>query len=683
MFNSNNPKIIYIKNLLTLIGTGSMPIFWVTFASSIVLTLIIYHTVQINIYNTAENDFNNLINDTETAISKRIMAYELVLKGTVGLFNSSEDVTRDEWKNYIVSLNFENNYKGMLGIGFIEQIKAEELNSHISKMRMGGMRNYKIFPPSKYKVFAPIIYFEPYNLINKKIIGFDMYTDSLRKKVMLHSRDSAEASITTNMKLLQDSNQNNASGFLMFEPIYKKNSPTLGLRRKYFLGYIYAPIRMNDFINSILSKDMSQISLEIFDGTNTNKLLYSDSVKFAKYKKPPLFTGKRIINVNNHSWLLVFNSLPAFENHIDVERPYYFLIIGLAFSILIFLLFITVSNIKYNSLRLRQILSTTTEGIYGVDLNYKCTFINDSACKILGFERNDLLNNKIHDVIHYKRENNESYKIEDCPISYCISENKPVFIDDEVFWKKDGSSINVEYSSSPIIKSNNVTGAVVTFRDITEKKNFIRELENSIDEKTILLKEVHHRVKNNLQIISSLLNLQALQIKDEYIRGIFKESQNRVISMALIHEKLYQTNNMSHISFSGYLNELVQNIYRSYSIIDKSIDFELSLEEVDVNIDSSITLGLIVNEIVSNSLKHAFSGRARGTISIDLTTQDNILNLKVKDDGVGIPSDFDYKNTSTLGFNIILNLIDQINGKLIINTTNGTEMLIQFPYITS
>jgi PAS domain S-box-containing protein len=679
MLNKENPKIIYLKNVFTIIGSGSMPIFWVTFASSIVLTLFIWHTIKVNIYNTAESDFNNLINDTETAITKRIMTYELVLKGTVGLFNSSEDVSRDEWKNYIGSLNFGNNYKGMLGIGFIEQIKFEDLGSHISKMRAEGMKNYKIFPLSKFKIYAPIIYFEPYNLINKKLIGYDMYTDSLRKNIMLYVRDSAEASITTNMRLLQDSSQNYGTGFLMFEPIYKKSSPTLGLRRKNFLGYIYSPIRMSDFINSILTKDMSQISLEIFDGTNTNKLLYSDSIRLAKYHKAPLFTGKRIINVNNHSWLLVFNSLPAFENKIEVERPYYFLIAGLAFSILIFSLFITVSYIRYNSIRLKQILSTTTEGIYGVDLNYKCTFINNAACNILGFNQNELLNNKIHDIIHYKKENNETYSIEECPITLCLKESKPAFIDNEVFWKKDGTAISVEYSSSPIIKSNNVTGAVVTFRDITEKKNFIEKLENSIDEKTILLKEVHHRVKNNLQIISSLLNLQALQIRDEDIRAIFKESQNRVLSMALIHEKLYQTDNMSHISFTGYLNELVQNIYRSYSIVDKSIDFDLKLEEADVNIDASITLGLIVNEIVSNSLKHAFKGRSNGTISIELTTNKEMLILKIKDNGIGIPADFNYKNTTTLGFNIILNLVDQINGKLSINTENGTEMIIEFP----
>ncbi|MDP4116999.1 MAG: histidine kinase dimerization/phosphoacceptor domain -containing protein, partial [Bacteroidota bacterium] len=292
-------------------------------------------------------------------------------------------------------------------------------------------------------------------------------------------------------------------------------------------------------------------------------------------------------------------------------------------------------------------------------------------------------NNNIHNIIHYKKLNNEEYKSEDCPITACIRENKAVLIDDEVFWKKDGSPIPVEYSSSPIVKNNYVTGAVVTFKDITERKNAIEKLENSIEEKTVLLKEVHHRVKNNLQIISSLLNLQAFQIKDENIQAIFKESQNRVLSMALIHEKLYQTNNMSHISFSGYLQELVQNLFRSYAAYDRNIDFELNLIEVDISIDTSITLGLIVNEIIANSLKHAFKGKSNGTIFVDLTKENDILSLKIKDDGVGIPDNFNYKKTSTLGFNIILNLIEQINGKLSINVSNGTELKIDFPYSNS
>jgi len=683
MPKKTNTTIVFLKNLLPLFSSGSMPIFWVTFLSSILLTLMIWHTIKINIYNTAENNFNNIVSDTEVAISKRIMAYELVLKGTVGLFNSSEKVTRSEWHSYISSVNIESNYKGIVGIGFIEYVRNKNLKSHINEIRAGGIKSYNIFPFSPEKEHAPIIYFEPFTSQNKMLIGYDMFTDSVRKPIMLYSRDSGKACITTSMRLMQDKHENYSTGFLMFEPVYNGNSSTFWLRRRNFIGYIYAPVRMSNFVNSVATKEMAQISLDIYDGTNTKNLLYSDSNKVYKSNKSPMFTGKRIININNHSWLLVFNSLPEFENHVEIERPYYFLFAGLSISVLIFLLSLTVSSIRYNNLKLKQILSTTDEGIYGIDLNLNCTFINTSACRILGYEPKYLLNNNIHNIIHYKKLNNEEYKSEDCPITACIRENKPVLIDDEVFWKKDGSPIPVEYSSSPIVKNNYVTGAVVTFKDITERKNAIEKLENSIEEKTVLLKEVHHRVKNNLQIISSLLNLQAFQIKDENIQAIFKESQNRVLSMALIHEKLYQTNNMSHISFSGYLQELVQNLFRSYAAYDRNIDFELNLIEVDISIDTSITLGLIVNEIIANSLKHAFKGKSNGTIFVDLTKENDILSLKIKDDGVGIPDNFNYKKTSTLGFNIILNLIEQINGKLSINVSNGTELKIDFPYSNS
>lgn len=681
----------FLKKTILISNLGSMPIFWAAFLSSIVLTIMIWHTIKINIYNTAEINFNNLITESESSITKRLISYELALKGTVGLFNSSKKVTKNEWHSYISSLDISNNYNGMLEVGFIEyfkntrseiQNKLRAKNNNLNYKTKGQTKNKLTKRIKKERIFnewTKILYLEPVNHHSIKLIGYDMFKDSLLNPIMTFARDSAKTCISSDNKINYFDSTFIGVSFIMFEPIYNGNSASLYIRKNKFLGYIYATIDMSSMVNSVFTNHMKHISIGIYEGQDSKTLLFADS-NFSSVSNAK-FLSKKYITFNNHKWQIVFKSLPDFESNMDSERPYLFLFAGFLISGLIFILSITVSSMRSNNLRLEQILATTDEGIFGLDINSNCSFINKSACNILGYGSEEVLNSKLHNIIHHNFTNAELYNIDNCPITLSIKKNRPANVSNEIFWTKTGTPVPVEYTSYPIIKNNNAIGAVITFRDITERKLFIGKLESSLNEKTILLKEVHHRVKNNLQIISSLLNLQAFQIKDDKIKTIFRESQNRVLSMALIHEKLYQSNNMNNIYFSEYLKELIDTLSRSYNSTDSYIDFELELIPINIGIDTSITLGLIVNEIISNSLKHAFAGRMDGKIKISLTKTDNSLCLKISDNGIGLPENFNYKETSSLGFNIIINLIEQINGSLVVKNINGTIMEITFPNI--
>jgi PAS domain S-box-containing protein len=214
--------------------------------------------------------------------------------------------------------------------------------------------------------------------------------------------------------------------------------------------------------------------------------------------------------------------------------------------------------------------------------------------------------------------------------------------------------------------------------DITEKTLSEQNLKKSLHEKEILLKEVHHRVKNNLQVISSILSLQASYVKDENTLNILKESKNRIKTMAFIHERLYQTNDFSEINFSDYIVSLSKNLVHSYGIYDNLIDLNLSVDEISLNLDLSIPCGLIVNELISNSLKYAFSKTNKGAIYIGLFENEKGINLIVQDNGSGLPEGIKYRNTDSLGLQLVMTLVEQIDGKIELDNTNGAKYIIIF-----
>jgi two-component sensor histidine kinase len=216
-------------------------------------------------------------------------------------------------------------------------------------------------------------------------------------------------------------------------------------------------------------------------------------------------------------------------------------------------------------------------------------------------------------------------------------------------------------------------------RDITEREEAEEQIKASLQEKEVLLKEVHHRVKNNMQIISSLLSLQSGYIPDESLREMFKESQNRIKSMALVHEKLYQSKDFAKIDLNEYVKTLVRDLIRSYGQKAGDIVVKIDIGTVYLGVDLALPCGLIINELVSNSLHHAFPGDRRGELHISLHSVGNTVKLVVKDNGVGIPPDIDYRDTESLGLRLVTILAeDQLHGRIELDQSEGTEFCIIF-----
>ena len=203
-----------------------------------------------------------------------------------------------------------------------------------------------------------------------------------------------------------------------------------------------------------------------------------------------------------------------------------------------------------------------------------------------------------------------------------------------------------------------------------------QQLRASVDEKTMLLKEVHHRVKNNLQIIASLLNLQSRYIKDEATLAAIRESQNRVKAMSLVHEKLYKSESLSRIDLHDYIRFLGTGLFQFYGAKSRGIQLSLDISNVDLGINATIPLGLIINELISNSLKYAFPEGRKGEISISVRRDDHALTIVYQDNGIGIPSELDWRNTQSLGLRLVNTLVDQMDGTVDLDRTGGTKFMI-------
>jgi two-component sensor histidine kinase len=215
--------------------------------------------------------------------------------------------------------------------------------------------------------------------------------------------------------------------------------------------------------------------------------------------------------------------------------------------------------------------------------------------------------------------------------------------------------------------------------EINQRKKVEIEITDSLREKEILLKEVHHRVKNNLQIISSLIYLQSRKIKQKEITSMLNEINNRIRSMSLIHETIYQSNNLNKINFEDYIKTLVAELLSIYAINKEKIKMKIDLKDIYLDIDISILLGLIVNELVVNAIKHAFPTDNSGEIAIETEASKGTLILKVSDNGVGLPGDIDLENIHSLGLQLVHNLVKQLNGVLTIHTNGKSEFHISIP----
>jgi PAS domain S-box-containing protein len=328
--------------------------------------------------------------------------------------------------------------------------------------------------------------------------------------------------------------------------------------------------------------------------------------------------------------------------------------------------------------RLRQIYESDMFGILFYNLNGSITDSNDKFLKLVGYTREDMQAGKINWIKMTPPE----YRLLD---EHAVAELKATGAfkepQEKEYFRKDGSRVPIILGIATYDKEHQEGIAFVL--DITERKKTEKALAE-IDR--IRIKEIHHRIKNNLQVISSLLDLQAEKFLNKDVIKAFKESQNRVLSMSLIHEELYKGEGTETLDFSMYLRKLSENLFLTYSLNSKNIRLCMNLEEkAFFDMDTAVPLGIIVNELVSNSLKHAFTENQEGEIQIMLCREEencekheSVFNLAISDNGKGIPENMELKSLESLGLQLVSALVDQLDGEIEIKREKGTEFKITF-----
>lgn len=326
-------------------------------------------------------------------------------------------------------------------------------------------------------------------------------------------------------------------------------------------------------------------------------------------------------------------------------------------------------TLRENAERLQSILQTSMDGFYSVDMQGHLLEVNETYCKMSGYREQELCGLSISDLEVVE----SASEIAAC-MRGIMEKGQDRF--ETRHRRKDGSIFDVEVS---VRYWPTEGGRIISFlRDITLRKQAEEKISQSLKEKEILLREIHHRVKNNMAVVSSLISLQASQIEDGTFKTLFQETQQRVRSMALIHEKLYQTKDFSNIDFEDYVRTLIFEIINVHRVDIRNITMEICIEDIKLDLQSAMPCGLIINELLSNVFKYAFPDNRKGVLKINFTKIDNSHTLSIKDNGVGLPEGHNLQDGKTLGLQLVNALVGQLQGKFQLKHDQGVEAILTF-----
>ncbi len=327
--------------------------------------------------------------------------------------------------------------------------------------------------------------------------------------------------------------------------------------------------------------------------------------------------------------------------------------------------------------RFRQVVEAAPNAMVMANAAGLIEMVNAQAERVFGYSRQEMLGQPVEILVPERfRHIHPALRnmFNSAPRSRPMGGGRDLFAR-----RKDGSEFPVEIGLNPIDTEDGpmVLSAIV---DISDRKQKEERIQAALREKDILLGEIHHRVKNNLQLVDSLLDLQASQIDDPAVLGMLRDSQNRIRSMVLIHQTLYQSKDFAKVDFANFLDSLLSTLVASYGMESDRVGLTVNTVEVYLPLSAAIPCGLVVNELITNAFKHAFPDHRRGRITVDLTDEGNgQVGLAVSDDGIGIPADLDIEQTATLGLQLVSLLTDQLGGTVSIQRADPTRFVLRFP----
>jgi PAS domain S-box-containing protein len=661
--------------------------------TTVTTALYVKSTIQIK----NEIEFNKTCYDIQNKISERLYDHARILLNGKALFSVMDKVTRADWRIYTQKQHLEEQLPGIQGIGFSLSIPHKELKKHIEIIRAEGFADYKIYLGGDRELYTSIIYLEPFSGRNLRAFGYDMFSEPVRRKAMEEARDTNSAILSGKVLLVQETIDEIQAGNLMYVPIYGKGKPieTIEQRRTAILGWVYSPYRMNDLIEGVLGKrDLyheKNLILKIFDGPepSSQNLLYASKNDQHINKR---LTSQILVDFNGHYWTLVFEQTTSEIYHHEFLAVWLIIAGGFLITLFLFALINILLKARMNALNLVELrtkelreseknFKTMVETlpvviIYSEGIDQQCKYINPEFTKLFGYVIDEVPSVKdwwplAYPDNHYREQISEEWTEK---VKEALKTQLPIKPIETVVHCKDGSKKNIEWGFIIAGEKNYAYGIDITVRMLYEKN-----MRASIIEKETLLREIHHRVKNNMQIIVRMLRMRARRTETEEVKEILEESQERIQAMALVHEALYKADNLSKIDLAPYIKKLTNNLSRSHNI-HKIIDIKLNINKISLGPDQAIAIGIILCELVINSLKYAFPNKRAGEILITVKQNlEKMVELIIQDNGTGIENIPAAISANTLGLTLV-NAIstNELNGTMEIINEQGARFVICF-----
>lgn len=649
--------------------------------SGLCISLLLAHSVRKDQEILAANEFHSACDDIQLKISERLNAQAQLLRSGAALFASSDSVSRENWKTFYQNSNININLPGILGYGYTMIVPEYALNKHISQIRGDGFPEYKITPVNSRAIYTSIIYLEPFEDRNLRAFGYDMFSEPVRRKAMELARDSNKVSVSGKVILVQETSTDVQAGVIMYTPVYNLKMPVNSVlqRRAAIKGWVYSPCRMNDLMNGLLGRwDLiteKRIHLQIFDGdTITDKSLIYDSQDITDSESRFAQTFDLPVEYHGTKWTL------HFIQHYDPAtvfkgRASSVLISGIIITLLLCALNFSLINTRQRALqiagelttelrkskeRFQTILNSAAEGIYGVDLNSSCTFVNNSCIKILGYNKaEELLGKNMHRLIHHSHPDGTPSPYEECNLEKTLKKGIGTHAED-CLWKADGMKFPAEYWAYPVIVNNKIEGAVVTFFDITERKNaedlikkarLDAEIANSA--KSDFLLNIGHEFRTPLNAVigyAELLETNEGNKTKDYTEPI-KSSSRRLLEMInnlieLIRAEKAEIE-LSYdyadtADFFSSISKFVAGLAR-----EKNLNFRTVIAG---NVPQFILIDAVkLKQVIINIAENAVKYTDKGEVLLKIHARDanfqglsdkTDLFIEVKDTGKGISDDF-------------------------------------------
>ena len=374
-------------------GRARAAVLWVAplavLAGSLAVTWFLWRSSSEEVRRSVEAYFEFRVRETGTRVEQRMDAYEQVLRGVVGLFAASVSVERDEFRAYAGTLRLQAHYPGIQGIGYAQIVPAAGRERHVAATRAEGIPWHEMRPPGERPFYTTVVYLEPFSGRNLRAVGFDMYSEPVRRAAMERARDGGSAAVTGKVRLVQETDTSVQAGFLMVLPVFRKGAPagSVAERRESILGWVYAPFRMDDLMAGILGERAKEVAIEIFDGETVlpqARMTASDRVP-AAYAAAPAFTAIRRLEIAGRAWTLVVRSLPPLDARREGERPRFIAATGAGASAFLALVAWLLARDKGRTLRSAREVRTAREELEAA--NEKLRGANEELAELASHDR--------------------------------------------------------------------------------------------------------------------------------------------------------------------------------------------------------------------------------------------------------------------------------------------------------